>query len=127
MPFHSHVRCRPPPLLLTTARTLASLCCAASAFNAPVSAVGSSRTSAVTMAKKDTPWSFTGFLQSPRKSFYGDKKSEGELELLSGQNRPGALATLSQRFKFDYDTRPKKPVKVASKSSKINPKDAKTW
>lgn len=78
------------------------------------------------MAKKEEePWSLGGFLSSPRKSFYGESK--GELELLSGAARPTALETLSRRFKFDYDTRPKKPVQVKSKSSTINPKDASTW
>jgi len=77
------------------------------------------------MAKKEEPWSLANFLQGPRKSFYGDKS--GELELLSGAARPTALQTLAKRFDFAYDTRPKGPVKVKSKSSKINPKDAKTW
>jgi len=103
-----------------------SLCAAASAFQAPVSRVGSSRSSAVTM-KKDEPWSLAGFLSGPKKSFYGDKKDEGQLELLSGAAFPPALETLSKRFAFAYDTRPKKAVKVKSKSSKINPKDAKSW
>jgi len=100
---------------------------AASAFNAPVSRVGSSRTSAVSMAKKEEPssWSLGEFLSGPRKAFYGDKF--GEQELLSGAARPTALQTLNKRFSFDYDTRPKKAVKTTSKSSSINPKDASTW
>jgi len=103
------------------------LLCAASAFQAPVSRVASSRTSAVTM--KEEEWSLANFLSSGRKSFYGEKSKFGEKELLSGANRPTALETLSKRFAFDYDTRPKgKSVKPVKKSNgKFNPKNAKTW
>lgn len=101
------------------------LLCAASAFQAPVSRVASSRTSAVTM--KEEEWSLASFLSSGRKSFSGEKF--GEKELLSGAARPTALETLSKRFAFDYDTRPKgKSVKPVKKSNgKFNPKDTKTW
>lgn len=105
------------------------LLCAASAFQAPVSRVASSRTSAVTMKEEKEEWSLANFLSSGRKSFYGEKSKFGEKELLSGAARPTALETLSKRFAFDYDTRPKgKSVKPVKKSnSKFNPKDAKTW
>ncbi|KOO30995.1 hypothetical protein Ctob_015351 [Chrysochromulina tobinii] len=101
----------------------------ASAFQAPVSRVASSRTSAVTMKEEKEEWSLANFLSSGRKSFYGEKSKFGEKELLSGAARPTALETLSKRFAFDYDTRPKgKSVKPVKKSnSKFNPKDAKTW
>ena len=49
------------------------------------------------------------------------------MEFLSGQARKPAVETLGDRFKILYDTRPRKPVKTVSKSSKINPKDASTW
>jgi len=81
------------------------------------------------MKEEKEEWSLANFLSSGRKSFYGEKSKFGEKELLSGAARPTALETLSKRFAFDYDTRPKgKSVKPVKKSnSKFNPKDAKTW
>ena len=51
------------------------------------------------------------------------------MELLSGATKPASdsAGALNNRFKILYDTRPRKPVKTVSKSSKINPKDASTW
>jgi len=54
------------------------------------------------------------------------------LELLSGLSRKAMMEGANQkRFDMDYDIRKvpkgKKPTKVASKSSTINPKDPKTW
>jgi len=75
--------------------------------------------------KKDEPWSLTGFLQKPRKSFFGDKNLDGELELLSGAARPGVLETLNKRFDIGYDTRSRKRTPGVKAKAKAKP--VTTW
>lgn len=86
----------------------------------------SARVATLAVKGKEEPWSFTSFLQGPRKAF--DGAVNGELELLSGVGRPASdsAAQLDKRFKIGYDTRSRKAPKSAAKP-KPKAKPVTTW